>query len=50
MYGVLTYMFLLASEVEKHIADMNVQNIMRIVNSFRPLLLEYGYFAETVDT
>ncbi|KIO32573.1 hypothetical protein M407DRAFT_18615 [Tulasnella calospora MUT 4182] len=34
---------------QKVIGEMNRQNVLRIVNSFRPLLLSYGYFDETID-
>ncbi|KAG8961395.1 hypothetical protein FRC00_012415 [Tulasnella sp. 408] len=31
------------------IGEMNRQNVLRLVPAFRPLLLAYGYFDETVD-
>lgn len=34
---------------QRKVGDMNRQNVLRIVNSFKPLLLSYGYFEETID-
>ncbi|KAG8948284.1 hypothetical protein FRC04_009922 [Tulasnella sp. 424] len=31
------------------IGEMHRRNILHVVNSFRPLLLSYGYFDETID-
>ncbi|KAG8976028.1 hypothetical protein FRC05_004659 [Tulasnella sp. 425] len=34
---------------EKYISELMQRNFLLMVDSVRPLLLEYGFFAETVD-
>lgn len=34
---------------KRTIGEMNRQNVLRLVPAFRPLLLAYGYFDETID-